>query len=64
MMKLKNMIIAISIYIIVYNVLNLFFYSYEKVINEVFYQLLNPDYHMILIHLIFDVFFYLQKLKN
>ena len=40
MMKLKNMIIAISIYIIVYNVLNMFFYSYEKVIKEAFYQLL------------------------
>ena len=53
MMKLKNMIIAISIYIIVYNVLNLFFYSYEKVINEIFYQLLIGAV-VILIFYIFD----------
>lgn len=39
-MKLKSISSAIFTFIIVYNLLNLFFNSYEKVMKETFYHIL------------------------
>ncbi|WP_455717334.1 hypothetical protein [Anaerosporobacter sp.] len=56
-MKLKRVSIAILTYIVVFNLLDLFFNSWEKVLKQAFYQLLVGV-------AVFLIFYFIDKQKR